>query len=77
MVMQLLGFQKISFVNNSGEAINGSNLYLGYKHENVNGIKTDKFFIKDNIVIPKNINLNDMLNVSFTNTGKIESISKA
>jgi len=43
----------------------------------VNGEKTEKLFIKEGIEIPKDLKLNDTIEVTFNMKGKVESVSKA
>ncbi len=74
---RLEGVQKISFTNNAGEEISGMNIYVAFQDENVEGLKTEKFFLKSNISLPKDTKINDMLEISFNYKGKIESIQKA
>lgn len=76
MQVKLVGWQQISFTNNNGENINGTNIYVAFKDENVEGLKTEKLFLKENIVLPKDTKLNDTLDISFNMKGKVESISK-
>ena len=74
---RLEGVQKISFTNSAGEEISGMNIYVAFQDENVEGLKTEKFFLKSNISLPKDTKINDMLEISFNYKGKIESIQKA
>jgi len=77
MRVQLLGVQRIEFNNANGEKISGNNFYISFKDENVNGEKTEKLFIKEGIEIPKDLKLNDTIEVTFNMKGKVESVSKA
>lgn len=75
MQVQLLGMEDINFSNDKGEVIKGSNIYVSFKDERVNGLKTSKFFIKDNIQFPE-CKLQDTINLSFNMKGKVEFIFK-
>ncbi|WP_300382440.1 hypothetical protein [Clostridium sp.] len=77
MQVKLVGVQNINFTNNSGESIKGTNIFVGFKDENVEGLRTEKFFIKDGIALPKETKLNDTIDLSFNHKGKIEMIYKA
>lgn len=77
MRVQLLGVQRIEFTNASGEKITGNNFFISFKDENVEGLKTEKLFIKEGIEIPKELKLNDTIEVTFNMKGKVESVSKA
>ena len=47
MKAKLVGVQDIHFTNNSGEEISGTNIFCAFQDENVEGLRTEKFFIKD------------------------------
>ncbi len=76
MQIKLMGFQKVNFTNNIGQTITGINIYGAFKDENVEGLKTEKFFIRDGIKMPE-CKLNDTLEISFNMKGKVEAIHKA
>lgn len=76
MQAKLIGVQPISFTNNSGEAINGTNIFVAFRDENVEGLRTEKFFLKEKITFPKETKLNDTLDLMFNHKGKIEMVSK-
>ncbi|MBS4958639.1 MAG: hypothetical protein KHZ99_16600 [Clostridium sp.] len=76
MQVKLIGVQNVNFTNNSGEVIKGMNLFVAFKDENVEGLRTDKFFLKDGIALPKETKLNDTIDLSFNHKGKIEMIYK-
>lgn len=77
MQVQLVGVQHINFTNQSGENINGINLFVAFRDENVEGLRTEKFFLKEGIALPKDTKLNDKLDISFNHRGKIEAVYKA
>ena len=76
MRANLLGIQAIHFTNNTGEEIKGTNIFCAFKEENVEGLRTEKFFLKEGIVLPKEINLNDSIELSFNMKGKVEKVYK-
>lgn len=49
------GIQTINFTNNNGERIEGTNLFVGYRDENVLGQRTEKLFIRKGFPIPKEL----------------------
>ena len=63
MQMKLVGIAPVNFTNNVGEKIVGQNVFVLYKDENVNGLKADKLFLKEGIEIPKDVKINDMLDI--------------
>lgn len=76
MVFTLLGIQSVAFTNNAGETIKGTNLYCAYDDENVNGYRTEKFFIKPEVKLPE-LKLKDSIYLNFNMKGKVESVMKA
>lgn len=77
MQAKLVGVMLVDFSNASGEKISGTNLFVAFKDENVQGMRTEKFFVKDGIALPEQMKINDVLDISFNHKGRIESIKKA
>ena len=44
MLVRLLGVQAISFSDKDGRAIKGTNIFIGFEQEDVQGLKTEKLF---------------------------------
>ena len=76
MQAKLLGFMGVDFTNKDGEQIVGMNIFAAFKDENVHGLRTEKFFLKEGISLPEQVKINDTLELSFHYKGKIESITK-
>lgn len=76
MLAILLGFQKLDFNTPNGENIKGTNIYVSYSDENVVGEKSERFFVKQEVVFPENVKIGDSVNITFNHKGKVESISK-
>lgn len=76
MQVKLVGVMPVDFSNSNGERICGNNLFVAFKDENVQGMRTEKFFVKDEVMLPEQIKINDVLDISFNHKGKIESITK-
>lgn len=74
LVVQVIGKQILDFTTRDGQMIRGTNLYVAYKEANTEGLKADKIFVRDGIEIPKEMKINDKLDISFNNRGKIEEI---
>ena len=74
MQVQILGFQMVDFTTKKGDVIRGSNLFVGWEDENVTGMHTEKFFVKDGIELPKDTKINDSVDLSFNMHGKVEAI---
>lgn len=77
MQAKLLGIQRLSFLNDKGETIKGTNIFTAFKDSNVEGLSVKKFFVSDSMSLPKDIQINDMLHISFNYKGRIEGIVKA
>ena len=45
MKAKLVGVQGIHFTNNSGEEVNGTKIYCAFQDENVEGLRTEDFFL--------------------------------
>ena len=73
---KLVGLQRVSFFNNNGEKIEGKNIFCAFKDENVEGLRTEKFFLKDGIKLP-DCKINDTIEISFNMKGKVEMLYKA
>lgn len=76
MYADIVGFQKLSFMNNNNEKIEGTNLFVTYVDESVEGKRADKFFIKRDISFPKDVKIGDTINLVFNQKGKVEAIVK-
>ena len=71
MKAKLVGVQGIHFTNNSGEEVNGTKIYCAFYDDNVEGLRTADFFLKDGITLPKETKLNDTIDISFNMKGNI------
>lgn len=76
MQAKLLGVMKVNFTNNQNESVQGTNLFVAFQDENVEGLRAEKFFLKDNIALPKNTKINDVIDIVFNFKGKIEKIEQ-
>ena len=76
MQVKLVGVQPVNFINNNGETINGTNIFCAFRDENVDGLRNEKFFIKDGIKL-LDCKINDTIEISFNMKGKVEMLYKA
>lgn len=76
MKAKLVGVQGIHFTNSNGEEVNGTNIFCAFQDETVDGLRTEKFFLKDGITLPKDTKLNDTIDITFNMKGKVEAIFK-
>lgn len=77
MKVKFVGIQELNFQTDRGENIIGNNLFILHEDENVTGLKASKVFVKEGINLPKDVKLNDTLDISFNMKGKVEAIYKA
>lgn len=76
MQVKLVGVQHVNFTNNAGETINGTNIFCAFKDANVEGLRTEKFFLKNGINLP-DCKINDTIEISFNMKGKVDMLYKA
>lgn len=76
MLVKLVGVQHVNFTNSNGEKVEGTNIFCAFKDENVDGLRTEKFFLKPGIKLP-DCKLNDTIEISFNMRGKVEMLYKA
>ena len=77
MKAKIVGIQELNFQTDRGENIVGNNLFIIHEDENVTGLKASKVFVKEGVNLPKDVKLNDMIDISFNMKGKVEAIYKA
>ena len=75
MTVKLLGSSDVSFTTESGELVEGRNIYVCYPDEHTVGNRTDKFFVRNTIELPKNLTIGDDINIVFNRYGKPEAIT--
>lgn len=76
MKAKLLGAQGIGFTNPNGEEIKGMNIFVAFEDEQVEGMRCERFFLKEGVSLPKETKINDTLELNFNYKGKIISIQK-
>lgn len=77
MQARLLGVQNLHFNNENGDLVKGDNIFVAFKDENIQGMRTERFFVKEEIGLPEGVKINDVIDISFKFKGKIERITKA
>ena len=73
MKINLLGIKKLDFTSNDQSKIKGTQLFVSFKDEGVDGQRTDKLFLKDGFTLPA-LKPGDVLDVTYNRHGKPESI---
>ena len=76
MLVRLLGIKPIEFTNDNGERISGNTIFCAFKDETVDGLRTEKWFLKEAVKLPE-CKINDNLEISFNMKGKVEMVTKA
>ena len=76
MQVTLHGHRALDFKSDSGERVNGTQLFVSYDDESVTGKMTDKIFVRPEIQLPSNMKPNDVLNLQFNNKGKVIAIQQ-
>ena len=76
MFIKVIGIQLLDFASPSGDHIEGTNIFGGFKDEAVDGLRTEKFFVKKEVELPKELKIGDTVNIFFNHKGKVEAISK-
>lgn len=75
MQARITGKKEVKFTNDKGEAIDGMTVYVLFEEQNVEGLCTDHYFLKAG-TLPKDVKINDMIDITFNRKGKIEAIRK-
>lgn len=76
MLAKIVGLQQISFKNPDGKVIEGTKIFTEYPDENVMGVKTEAFFVKQGIKFPESLKAGEQVNIYFNQKGKVEAITK-
>ena len=76
MIVNVVGKSKVDFSNASGEIIRGTTLYVTHIVDNVEGLKAEKFFIKESISC-NDVNVGDNIEIFFNQRGKVDTIRKS
>ncbi len=68
------GIQKVDFINDQGERIQGTRLFIGYRDDKVMGQRTDKLFLKFGFPIPKELVPGAVLDLSFDINKRLDKL---
>ena len=71
MKMELVGYKSLDFESN-GERVKGTQAFIAFEEEGVEGKRTDKLFFRDGFELP-----GMTLEVAFNRKGKPESVTIA
>ena len=76
MKTKILGIQDIQFTNANGEEIIGKNVFCAFPEDGVIGLRCEKYFLKKDTILPKDMKINETVDLIFNRKGKIEAIIK-
>ena len=76
MVVNVVGKSLVNFSAADGSVIKGTNLFVTHIDEHVEGLKAEKFFIKESINT-SDIKPNDTIEILFNQRGKVDTIRKS
>lgn len=76
MVLKLIGLQNLDFQTATGDEIHGVNLFCGFEDSNVEGLRTEKFFVNESFQLPADLKPGTVINADFNHKGKLTAISK-
>lgn len=74
MKMILVGSKFLDFHTQDGNHIKGTQLFVAFDEEGVEGKATDKLFIREGISLPK-LAVNKRLDITFNRKGKVEAVA--
>lgn len=74
MKAKLLGMRKLDFSSSDGTQVQGIQAYIAFPEEGVEGVMTDKLFLRDGFAFPS-CKPGDMLEITFNRKGKPEAIT--
>ena len=76
MIIKYIGSRMVSFKSEKGDLIDGTTLYYAHEAPGVDGLMTDKMFVRKDMQLPS-LKAGDNLTADFDNHGKLISIKKA
>lgn len=76
MQMILLGYKHLDFTNDKGETVKGTQAFVSFTEDGVEGQRTDKLFFKEGFELP-DLKPGMTLDVVFNRKGKAEQVVAA
>ncbi len=76
MEMILLGYKNLDFTNKEGELVKGTQAFVSFAEEGVEGKRADKLFFRDGLELP-NLKPGMTIDVVFNRKGKPEQVTVA
>lgn len=74
MYTYIHGIRKLDFISDSGNSVNGDQLFVSFEDPSVTGKMTDKLFIPKEVELPANLKVGDTVDVSFNRRGKVIAV---
>lgn len=76
MEVILRGVAELNFTSQTGNHVEGTNLYISFPDKNVTGEKCERVFASTEISFPDKMAIGDTINLFFNSRGKLEAITK-
>lgn len=76
MLVLLMGIRALDFESN-GEKVKGTQLFVAYPEDGVEGQMADKLFIKESVELPDGLKPGMNLDVTFNRRGRPEKVVAA
>lgn len=70
---RLLGFRELDFKSDRGEAIKGTQLFVGFDENGVTGQAVDKLFVRDGLDLPE-LTPGMVLDVQYNRKGRVVAV---
>jgi uncharacterized protein YuzE len=75
MLVPVIGFSRVDFVNDQKEHIAGTTVYYTSKDPRVEGMKAEKAFIPQTLSSLEGLKPNDTINIDYNQKGKVIGVS--
>lgn len=72
----LLGYRKLDFTTDDGNAVKGTQLFVRFPEDGVTGEMCDKLFVRDGVELPA-LTPGMTLDISFNRKGKVAAVKVA
>jgi len=77
MKVKLLGIRNLDFTGSNGNQVKGTNLYIAFPEDGVQGHAIDKVFIKPEINLPDGLKAGNHVQLFYNRRGKVEAVVAA
>ena len=74
MLAKLHGVRPLDFTAQDGKQVRGTQLFISFEEQGVTGHATDKLFVRQDIELPKKMQVGKDLDIYFDRKGKVEAV---